>query len=56
LRIDACAALARGKAARPADPARPIENWRAEEGLFLLSRRADPAAEPARLRGATLFE
>ena len=39
LRIDACAALAAGKPARPMDPAREIENWRAEAALFLLSRR-----------------
>ena len=39
LRIDACAALDAGKPARRMDPARPIENWRAEAALFLLSRR-----------------
>jgi methionine biosynthesis protein MetW len=39
LSIDACAALATGKPARPMDPAREIENWRAEAALFLLSRR-----------------
>jgi methionine biosynthesis protein MetW len=39
LRIDACAALDTGKPARPMDPSRPIENWRAEAALFLLSRR-----------------
>jgi methionine biosynthesis protein MetW len=39
LRIDACAALANGKPARAIDPSRPIENWRAESALFLLSRR-----------------
>jgi len=39
LRIDACAALAAGKPARPMNPAREIENWRAEAALFLLSRR-----------------
>lgn len=39
LRIDACAALDAGKPARPMDPERPIENWRAEAALFLLSRR-----------------
>ena len=38
LRIDACAALDAGKPARPMDPSRPIENWRAEAALFLLSR------------------
>ncbi len=39
LRIDACAALDTGKPARPMDPSRPIENWRAEAALFLLSRK-----------------
>lgn len=39
LSIDACAALAAGKPARPIDPTRPAENWRAEAALFLLSRR-----------------
>ena len=42
LRIDACAALAQGQPARPIDPMRPIENWRAESAIFLLSRRAEP--------------
>jgi methionine biosynthesis protein MetW len=39
LSIDACAALASGKPARPMDPSREIENWRSEAALFLLSRR-----------------
>jgi methionine biosynthesis protein MetW len=39
LRIEACAALAEGPAARAIDPQRPIENWRAESALFLLSRQ-----------------
>jgi methionine biosynthesis protein MetW len=43
IRIDACAALAAGKPARPIDPARGIENWRAEAALFLLSRRSRSA-------------
>ena len=42
LTIDACAALAAGKAARPADPLSPLETWRAEAALFLLSRREGP--------------
>jgi methionine biosynthesis protein MetW len=48
LRIDACASLAEGKPARPIDPRQPIENWRAETALFLLSRKAEPlpAAAP----------
>ncbi len=43
LRVDACAALTPGRPARPADPSRPIENWRAENALFLLSRKTEPA-------------
>ncbi len=39
LRIDACAALDAGKPARPMDPSRAVENWRAEAALFLLSKR-----------------
>ena len=39
LNIDACAALADGRFARPIDPGRGLENWRAEAALFLLSRR-----------------
>jgi methionine biosynthesis protein MetW len=42
LRIDGCAALAEGKPARAIDPRRPMENWRAETALFLLSRKAEP--------------
>ena len=38
LRIESCAALAAGKAPRAIDPARAIENWRAESALFLLAR------------------
>jgi methionine biosynthesis protein MetW len=47
LRIDACSALSGGKPARPIDPEKPIENWRSESALFLLSRRAAPARAPA---------
>ncbi len=43
LRIDACASLSEGKPARPINPRRPIENWRAETALFLLSRTPEPA-------------
>jgi len=39
LSIDACAALAADKPARRINPQRPVENWRAETALFLLSRR-----------------
>lgn len=53
LRIDACSALSNGRAARPIDPEKPIENWRSETALFLLSRRsATPrAAAPTDLFG-----
>ena len=39
LNIEACAALAVGQSARAINPQRPIENWRAEAALFLLSRK-----------------
>jgi len=51
LRIDACAALANGQPARPIEPKRPIENWRAESAIFLLSRQGAGAGarpEPAK--------
>jgi methionine biosynthesis protein MetW len=53
LRIDACAALDDGQPARPIDPRKPIENWRAETALFLLSRKAEaePRAVPLNLFG-----
>ena len=38
VRINAAAALADGYPARPIDPSRTIENWRAEQAIFLLSR------------------
>jgi methionine biosynthesis protein MetW len=38
VRIDASSALVDGRAARPIDPARAIENWRAEQAIFVLSR------------------
>jgi methionine biosynthesis protein MetW len=44
LRIEAAAALSAGAPARPMDPARAVENWRAESALLLLSRRASGAA------------
>jgi methionine biosynthesis protein MetW len=49
LRIEAAAALADGRPARPIDPARELENWRAESALFLLSR-GRPAAASAGAR------
>jgi methionine biosynthesis protein MetW len=53
VRIEACAALDHDKPARPIDPARAIENWRAEQALFLISqpnavRAAVVSAGPAK--------
>lgn len=47
LRIDACSALSGGKPARPIDPEHPLENWRSETALFLLSRRGAAPRAPA---------
>jgi methionine biosynthesis protein MetW len=47
LRIDACSALSNGKLARPIDPEKPVENWRSETALFLLSRRREAPRAPA---------
>jgi methionine biosynthesis protein MetW len=55
LRIDACAALSEGQPARPIDPKRAIENWRAETALFQLSRRSAPAAPPAAVERTDLL-
>ena len=41
-----------GKPARPIDPRRPLENWRSETALFLLSRKAE--GQP--VAGQDLFE
>lgn len=43
IQIEACAALSAGQPARPINPKRAIENWRAETALFLLSRRSSRA-------------
>jgi methionine biosynthesis protein MetW len=55
LRIEACAALANGKPARPIEPKRPIENWRAESALFLLSRASSPQTPSVGATKADLF-
>jgi methionine biosynthesis protein MetW len=52
VRIEAASALVEGRPARPIDPARDLENWRAEQALFLLSRpqpaqAAPPSPKPA---------
>jgi methionine biosynthesis protein MetW len=39
LKVEACAALAEGKAARPMNPTGVLENWRVETALFLLSKQ-----------------
>ncbi len=44
LRIEAASALVSERPARPMDPLNSIENWRAEQALFLLSRR--PSSHP----------
>jgi methionine biosynthesis protein MetW len=46
LRIESCAAFTTGKPPRQIDPARTIENWRAESALFLLSRRETEGRAP----------
>ena len=43
LRIEAAAALSGHGPARAIDPAAPLENWRAETALFLLSRKTTGA-------------
>jgi methionine biosynthesis protein MetW len=54
LRIEAATSLSDRRPARSIDPARPIENWRAEQALFLLSRHhqgANPPRPPGELFG-----
>jgi len=51
VRIEAATALADGRPARPIDPRRELENWRAEQALFLLSR-PQPAASSAPVSAA----
>jgi methionine biosynthesis protein MetW len=46
VRIEASAALTQGKPARQIEPLRMVENLRAEQALFLLSRPAERAAAP----------
>ena len=55
LRIEACAALANGKPARPIEPKRALENWRAESALFLLSRTNASAKIPSGDQKSDLF-
>jgi len=55
LRIEACAALANGKPARPIEPKRPLENWRAESALFLLSRASGSPPQSPSVARSDLF-
>jgi methionine biosynthesis protein MetW len=55
LRIEACAALADGKPARPIDPKRPLENWRAASAIFLLSQAHSAPQPPPAAAKADLF-
>ena len=48
LRIEAATSLSDRRPARSIDPARPIENWRAEQALFLLSRHHQVGSPPRR--------
>jgi methionine biosynthesis protein MetW len=56
IRIEASAALADGRPARPIDPSNPIENWRAEQVIFLLSRPGAADAPPPPKPRDDLFE
>lgn len=56
LRIEACAAVSPDQPARSIDPTRPIENWRAETALFLLTRETPRALQAERPRTGDLFD
>jgi methionine biosynthesis protein MetW len=56
LRIEACAAVSPDQPARSIDPARPIENWRAETALFLLTRERPRPPAPERATTGDLFD
>jgi methionine biosynthesis protein MetW len=53
IRIEAASALIDDRPARSIDPTRDLENWRAEQALFLLSRpgAAEAPPEPQRTEG-----
>jgi methionine biosynthesis protein MetW len=55
LRIEAASALVDGRPARPIDPKRGLENWRAEQALFLLSRPDQVQAAGAPRASGDLF-
>ncbi len=50
VRVEACAALTRGRPARPIDPTRAIETWRAEQALFLISQPSQAGRSVVRER------
>ena len=56
LRIEACAAVSPDQPARSIDPARPLENWRAETALFLLTRERPRPPAPERATTGDLFD
>jgi hypothetical protein len=56
LRVDACAAFAGKGAARPIDPTKAVENWRAESCLFMLSRNGGPAIREPSPGSGDLFD
>jgi len=59
VRIEAASALVEGRKARPIDPAKGLENWRAEQTLFLLSRPSQTSATQPSSRttaGGDLFD
>ncbi len=56
LRIEACAAVSPDQPARSIDPSRPIENWRAETALFLLTRETPRTHLTDRPRTGDLFD
>jgi|TARA_R100000935_G_scaffold49247_1_gene74441 methionine biosynthesis protein MetW len=56
LRIEACAAVSPDQPARSIDPARPVENWRAETALFLLTRERPRPPAPERAATGDLFD
>jgi methionine biosynthesis protein MetW len=55
VRIEASSAFGGGRPARSIDPSRPMENWRAEHALFLLSRPDAPTPTDTRTIKDGLF-
>jgi methionine biosynthesis protein MetW len=55
VRIEASSAFGGGRPARSIDPSRPMENWRAEHALFLLSRPEPQQPSDTRVVKGGLF-